>query len=141
MLSISTLLQTAFNESFKSTHKQRMAAVIFNKNRIISVGYNKPQTHRKKLHPKFQRFPNSIHAEAAAILNAKTDLKNCSILITRLDAEDNFTYAKPCNHCKEYISYVGIRTIYYTITENPLEYCKLGVLRKNKPFMTKIFNY
>jgi len=141
MLSLNTLLNLAYQEAIKSPHKQKMGAVIFDKNIVISTGYNKPLAHKRKLHPKFKRYPNSIHAEADAILKAKTTLKGSSMLVVRLDAESNFTMAKPCPYCMDYINYVNIRTVYFTISENELENCTIGILKKNQPLTTKIYKY
>ena len=140
MLSFNTLLTTAYNEAMKSSYKQRIGSVIFNKNIIISTGYNKTKSWKKHLHPKFKKWPTSIHSEAAAILNAKTNLKNFDILVCRLAANNDLTLAKPCPYCMDYLTYVGIKRIYYTISEIPFESVTLGILYRGT-FDTLIYKY
>ena len=111
------ILNRAIDEAKKSQHSARMGAVIFNKSRIISVGHNFKGS-RRKLHPRFTRYQDSIHAEVGAILNARTNLSGCSILVVRINKEEQLRLAKPCQKCKMYLDYVGIKNIYYS-TSNP----------------------
>ena len=127
MLNINTLSAMAVHLAKKSSYKYRMSAIIFSKNRVISTGFNKNQVHHRKLHPKFKKWPASIHAEAAAILNAKADLKGTSIFVCRIYANDTLALAKPCAHCLAYLMYTGIKHIYYTTgnVDKPIETIKL----------------
>jgi len=116
---LNSKINIAIEEAKKSIHKQKIGCVIFNKKKIISKGYNTPSKSIKKLHPKYQRWPNSIHAEVAAIIKAKTDLKGCDILVVRINNDDKFRLAKPCHNCMMYIEHVGIHKIYYSIDSYP----------------------
>lgn len=115
----STLINIAIEEAKKSDHKQKVGAVIFDKKRIISKGHNTKQKSIKKFHPKFQRFPFSVHAEVDSIINAKKDLKGLSILVIRINKNNQFRLSKPCNDCMKYLNYVGIKKIYYSISNYP----------------------
>ena len=115
----SSLLKVATTIAEKSIYKQRIGAVIFNKNAILSTGYNKISTWSCKLHPRFKRWPTSIHAEAAAILNARMNLKGCSIIVCRINPSGEYRLAKPCYHCQLYLNYLGIIKVYYTIPTEP----------------------
>ena len=114
-----TFINIAIEEAKKSDHKQKIGCVIFNKKRIISKGYNTSLKSIKKLHPKFQRWPGSVHAEVDAIIKAKKDLKGCSMLIVRVNKKNQLRLAKPCDSCMKYIEYVGIHKIFYTISNYP----------------------
>ena len=108
------LINRAVQQAQCSNYYQRVGAVIFNKKRIISKGYNQIRAARH-LHNRFQQWPGSIHAEVASILNAKTNLKGCDIIVVRINKQNQFRLAKPCNYCLMYLEYVGIRKIYYSI--------------------------
>ncbi len=115
----STLINIAIEEAKKSDHKQKVGAVIFDKKRIISKGHNTCQKSVKKLHPKFQRFKYSVHAEVDWIIKAKKDLKGTSILVVRLNKNNQFRLSKPCFNCMNYIQYVGIKKVFYSISKYP----------------------
>ena len=102
------ILELAVSQAKYSDHKQRMGCIIFNKKRILSKGYNHSQKSAKKLHPKFQRYPGSIHAEVDAILKARKDLKGSSLVIIRINKSGEFRLSKPCSKCLMYIESVGI---------------------------------
>jgi tRNA(Arg) A34 adenosine deaminase TadA len=109
-----SIFKAAVEEAEKSSHQQRIAAVIFDKKSILSIAHNIAIGVKKKIHPRFKRFPRSLHAEAIAIHSAKRDLKGSSIFVVRINGLGDPRMSKPCQWCLSYISYVGIKTIYYT---------------------------
>jgi len=116
----STIVKLAIEEAKQSTHPLfKLGCVIFKKKIIISTGRNYNLKSRKSLHPKFTRWKNSVHAEVDAIINAKTDLKNCCLFVVRINKKNNFLLAKPCQQCQQYIKHVGIKKIYYSINQYP----------------------
>ena len=122
---LSKHVELAVEEALKSDHKIKIGAVIFNGRKVISVGHNDAHRAAKKLHPRFQNFPGSVHAEVAAILKAKTDLRRMKMLVVRCSPfKKNLLLAKPCRLCESYIRYVGIKRIYYSINNYPyIEEC------------------
>ena len=114
-----TAIKLAIREATKSHYKQRVGAVIIKKKRILSKGHNYAQRAARKLHPKFKQWPNSIHAEADAILKAKTDLFGATIYVIRINRAGQLRYALPCSYCMAYLKHVGIRKIFYSINEYP----------------------
>ena len=117
---LNTLVDVAVKEAVKSEYKIKLGAVIFSGNRILSTGYNEAHRSVRRLHPRFQNYKGSVHAEVAAILKAKTCLRRKKLLVVRYSpVTKRFLLAKPCNLCLSYISYVGIRKIYYSINEYP----------------------
>jgi deoxycytidylate deaminase len=112
-------LRLTIEESKKGDHKQRTGCLIFDKKKIISIGHNTCVKSCRKLHPKFQRWPGSIHAEVDAIIKAKKELKGCDILIVRINRLNQLRYARPCVNCMKYIKHVGIHKLFYTINEYP----------------------
>lgn len=112
-------LELAVKEAQKSIHKQRVGCVIFHKKEVLSTGHNYPQRSAKSLHPRFQRYPHSIHAEIDCILKAKTDLKGASLLVVRLNNQNQLRLAKPCTSCMSYIDHIGIKKLIYTTSNYP----------------------
>lgn len=109
------VIKLGISEAEKSTHdKARVGAVIFRKKNIISSGFNKPFAWSNRLAREFRKWPHGIHAEAAAILSARTDLKDADILVVRIGRAGALRLAKPCPWCAAYLKYVGIRTVIYS---------------------------
>jgi len=98
-----------------------MAAVIFDKKRIFSIECNSSQRGVKSITRKYIRYPTSIHAEVAAIIRAKTDLKRTSILVIRVNKSGKLTMAKPCQHCLAYLDFVGIKNCYFSNKNGEIE--------------------
>jgi deoxycytidylate deaminase len=115
----STFINVVIEEAKKSDHKQKVGCIIFDKKKILSKGHNVCQRSIKKLHPKFQRYPFSVHAEVLAIINAKRDLRGTSLLVVRINKKNQFRLSKPCKDCMKYIEYVKIKNIFYTIDSYP----------------------
>jgi len=115
-------------EAKKSTYAYKIGAVIFKNNKIISRGHNYAQKSIKKINPKFQKWKGSVHAEVDAIIKAKTCLKGKDMLVVRINKKNQFRLAKPCNFCMMYLRHVGIRKVYYSISEYP--YFEVIDLRK-----------
>lgn len=113
------IIDLAVQTAKQSTHTQKLAAVIFNRKSVISYSCNYPESHRKKLHPKFSRYPTSIHAEVAAIIKARSDLKGCSLLVVRINKKNQLLLARPCSWCFDYICHVGIKKLFYSISNYP----------------------
>jgi len=112
-------LKQAVEEANKSEFRQKVGAIIFDKNRIVSRGYNDPQRSVRHLKKKFQRWKYTVHAEVAAILKAKTELKGLSILVVRVNNKNQLRLAKPCEWCQRYLDYVGIKKVFYSTNEFP----------------------
>lgn len=99
----------------------RFGAVITDGSQIVSIACNSNKTHphifwRNKYDHKY-RFAR-LHAEARAIIRAKTNLKGCTIYIYRArnlgDAGNSF----PCRQCFSMIEDVGIRRVVYVKNNN-----------------------
>jgi len=113
------ILTKTIMEANESKYFQKVGAVIFNKKTIISSGHNYKERSAKNLHRKYQNYDYSIHAEVDAILHARCDLKGSSILVVRINNNGEYRLAKPCKYCMMYINHVGIKNIYYSISEFP----------------------
>jgi len=107
-------INLAIQEAEKSTHKHKMGAIIFKGKIIVSKGYNHSSKSVKSITKEFCNRPGVIHAEVAAILSAKKDLKGYNILVVRINNNGALRLAKPCRYCVGYLKFVGIRHIYYS---------------------------
>lgn len=113
-------IQVAIEEAKKSDHSRyKVGAVIFDKKHLISKGHNYTQRSAKHLHPKFQKWPGSVHAEVDTILKAKTELRGLSIFVVRIGSDDKFRNSRPCKYCRIYLRHVGLKHIYYSIDHYP----------------------
>jgi tRNA(Arg) A34 adenosine deaminase TadA len=109
----------AVKEANKGDHKQRIGAVIFDKSKFISSGHNYKCRSISSHHPKFRRYSTSLHAEVITVLNAKSDLKGSSIIVVRINKQEELRLAKPCDVCMTYLKYVGIKKVFYSISNYP----------------------
>lgn len=113
----------AIAEDIEPVRNAQLAAMIFYKGRIISIGYN-----QKKSHPmaaKFSKNPDAIflHAEVDAVIKAlkklsEAELKRATLIVARVKTDENgklvFGMAKPCPGCSKCIAAYGIRKVIYT---------------------------
>ena len=78
------------------------SVIVDNRNRIISTGYNGTPagTNFPKIRP--EKYPYMIHAEANAIISAKTDLTDCTLYVSKY---------YPCTSCAGLIANSGISRI------------------------------
>lgn len=97
--------------SYKSSHpKHKLGCVIVNKNKIVSLGFNKIKTH-----PKSTARYNMLHAEIDALLgNSLNELKGSVAYVFRADKHGLEAMAKPCIECEKALREVGVCQVYYT---------------------------
>jgi len=96
-----------------SNHKLfKMGSVIVRGSKVISVGTNNIKTHPRSPHP-FK----SLHAEMAAILLTKQDLKGCELYVFRELKNGKLALSRPCEYCWELIYASGIKEVHYTVNE------------------------
>lgn len=107
------ILKEAIAQCEKSLHKQRVGAVIFKGSRIISTGFN-DKRNSERLPNQFRKYIDSLCAEKRAILNARRNLKGCSMLVVRIRKNGELALAKPCKSCQGFIDHVGIRKVYFS---------------------------
>ena len=112
----------AKNISELSNHKQKLGAVVVNKHRVISTGYNShTKCHSLQAKLDKERFgqdtPGRVHAETSALLpfiQGGIDLSGASIYVHRSHKDGSCGMARPCASCIKLIKQCGIKKIYYT---------------------------
>lgn len=111
---LTSALKLAIQEAQSpSESRHNLGAVLFRGGKIISSGRN-GRRHARNLHPKYKKAIDSLCAEKAAILKARTDLRGASILVVRVGRDGSLLLAKPCDTCKLYLDYVGIKSVFYS---------------------------
>lgn len=92
-------------------------AVVFRGRDIISVGWCQCKTHPKQARfmqyaKPYKRENSYLHAEIHALVGAKSEAKNCDMIIARI-ANDELKDSHPCEACSEAIRQSGIRRIWF----------------------------
>ena len=108
-------IELAKREATKSHMGHKHGAVIVDNNtgRVLSKGCNQYvefcHTSRRL----------SLHAEINAISNCrKSQLKNSTLYVVRLDKAGNLKYSKPCDKCMRFIiNKTDISGVYYSLSE------------------------
>jgi tRNA(Arg) A34 adenosine deaminase TadA len=111
--------------------REKLAAAIVFRNKIISIGMNSMKSH--PMAAKYGKNKEAIylHAEISAIKNALReidvdDFSKCDIYITRVKKEKPFTnkfvwgLAKPCAGCERAIAEFGLKRVVYTCDDGDI---------------------
>ena len=96
--------------------RARVGAVVVRGSRVLSTGCNRIGF--SKYLPN-RRFPESVHAEAQAILGLLkhkrgNELVGSTMYVSRINNSGTARYARPCSACQHLIEAVGIRKVFYT---------------------------
>ena len=109
------ILNKAIKEAQESEHKFRLGAVIFKGSRIFGSGHNSNRSFTT-IFDKYKKFPNSCHAEMAALSNITNweKVNGSSILVLRLNKSGTLSNSSPCKYCTETLKHYGIKMVYYS---------------------------
>lgn len=91
----------------RSVKKSTMIAIIFNRNKIISYGFNTRKFYTDGTW--------TYHAEEQAIKKAGLRAKGAKILVVRIKKDHTYGLARPCKRCNSLINRAGIVKMEYTI--------------------------
>jgi len=112
----------------KSTCVYQLGAVLFKGGNVINVGFNKTGTNILQYRKRHLHYVGNVHAEIDAILGvSKEEAKKCDLWVVRIISNGNFALAKPCIMCREILSEMGIKRIFYSVESNPfydIIYCE-----------------
>ena len=102
-------LELAGAAEFDVTHQ--LCALVVDKNRVISVGYNSPKTHPISS----ETVQQQLHAEMDAVLRAGEEaLIGAEVIIARCKPSGKPGLAKPCSVCEGVLRRAGVRRVFYT---------------------------
>lgn len=119
------LVKLSYKNNHLGTHKGKFRhfSYLIYKNRIISVGYNKPITH--PLASEYGLYYAGLHSELNAIsklpYNYKKLINKCDMVNIRLTQIGNICIAKPCEICQQLLKEYQINNVYYTITKGNIK--------------------
>ena len=132
-------LLSIFNASNKTN--SNMCTILYNKQNIIAIGYNKFITHVHVFKKKF--LVPSIHAEVDAIrkviytkVSPTKKRKKLSLIVLRKNNRGEFMNSKPCMHCIMFMksklvnNFINIRDITF-FEDNKFKRCTLNELHNN----------
>ena len=105
-------LELAKKEAMKSTYTpQRVGAVIVRKGTVVGRGFNQKR-HTGKVKT---QWPDSLHAEAAAIIDtSRRLLAKSTIYVCRIKKDGTSAMAKPCDYCAALLKYVSVKRVVYS---------------------------
>lgn len=94
--------------------KPRMAAVIYDRRHLVSYGLNSFKTH--PLMARFNKHPQAVclHAEIAALANARQSVEGLTMYVARAFADGSPGLAKPCKGCERALIEFGLGDVQWT---------------------------
>lgn len=124
---VKKLLEMSKNMPIQSSYKHICALV--KNDKVVAYGGN--DTQRTQQLAKELGYPNgAIHAEFDAIVKytealyhikpknipkVRVNLPDIELVVVRADENGNPANSKPCPKCMEFIDYVGIKTVVYSV--------------------------
>jgi len=108
--------------SQKSNHPIPLGAVVVQKGKVVSVGYNR----QYKTHPISNTWTRTLHAEMDSVIGVDRGvIRSGDVYVYREDSHGVPKMAKPCLHCQHVLRAAGIRKVFYTIINNQIGVMKL----------------
>lgn len=101
-------IDEACNLAKKSVMVKQHGCVLVHNGNIVGKGYNKPAPELK--------IQRSIHAEVAAICDAKTKmnkLNQCTLYVVRV-SNGRLARSLPCEHCEKFIKKHEIPIVFFS---------------------------
>lgn len=112
----STILRTLCESlrSYDSGHRQRHAAALVDKNRVLAYGFNSLKTRASVLkHNGNFHDRTCIHAEVDALRKVH-DASGLTLYVASLGRGGEVKNSKPCEDCQRLIDRSGLKRIIYT---------------------------
>ena len=118
----------ARNIAFNSIYgKIRHGAVLVRGGSVINTCFNKDKF--CSFGSRFRnpdRGPATVHAELGCILGMPRGSTNgADVYVCRINKKGEFRNSKPCAMCHSALKHVGVRRVYYTVSDNTVEMYKL----------------
>jgi pyrimidine deaminase RibD-like protein len=106
-------LKRALNLAATSTANKRHGCVIIRGGNVVGVGVNK---YINKPFFTSQEHMNrcSIHAEVAAIRNAKGNVRGATVYVARINNQGEPKFSQPCANCQAVLDEYGVRRAVWT---------------------------
>lgn len=108
------LINKCIDEAMQSVHTYKIGAVVFKNRNILSAGHNSVRSNAKIPFKYRTEWKNSYCAEKDALMKIPLeDIKNCHILVIRINNKGELRTSKPCNTCMDMIRDARIKKIWF----------------------------
>jgi len=108
-MDIQRIINLAARIASRSDVNMRVGAIIWRRNRIISVGWN-----QRKTHPQSAAKWPSLHAEHHALLGCdQHSLYRANIAVVRITKSGLFARSRPCPSCYALLRMMGLSRMIY----------------------------
>lgn len=108
-MDIQRVITLAARVALRSQVNMRVGAIIWRRNRIISMGWN-----QRKTHPQSAAKWPSLHAEHHALLGCDhRDLHQANIAVVRITRSGLFARSRPCPSCHALLRMMGLSRMVY----------------------------
>jgi len=107
-----------------NTHNVKTFHVTFilSKNKLLSIGINKPKTHPKTIKYSYCHSVG-IHSELSAVLKlGKENCSNYTFVNVRLKKDGTVGSSKPCKGCQDLLNQVGYKSIFFTTDQGNFDH-------------------
>lgn len=98
----------------KSELRHRHGALIVKSGRVLGMGYNKRRNHPANVNPGRHRYDCGVHAEAAAIKDAGSNVRGATIFVARVNRHGEDLLSKPCPRCQDLIERMELKSVVHT---------------------------
>lgn len=105
-------LATQLSRKYSHDMPVHLAAILVNKGKVASIGYNQMKTHPKSTHPY-----KTLHAEVDCLIGIPEGvLRESSLFVARtgFHGRSRVLLARPCPFCQIMIRRAGVRDTYFT---------------------------
>lgn len=108
------IIKTLIREAYKSECRQKHAACLVYKDKIVAIGYNHHVSPSRDIQKRW-----TIHAEVDCLINLNRRMRvkcdEMKMYVIRVDKEGHLRISAPCNKCNDFITKYNIKTVYYSI--------------------------
>lgn len=115
-MNLNRLIETAYALMPKYRGDMRCFHVcgIYQKGKLISLGFNRNQTHPITQKYGYHRLAK-LHAEASAIIKGgREDYSSCVLAVLRIDRNDRLNSSRLCNGCFNLAKQLAFKQVLYT---------------------------
>lgn len=109
-------------EPFRCCH----IAFIINKSKILAIGVNKPITHPLNKYYRYSDLKTGTCAELNAVVKLwYDDFSKCTLVVMRIDRENNVNSSCPCSGCKDMLKKKRFKRVWFSNNDGSFEKLKL----------------
>jgi deoxycytidylate deaminase len=108
------VIHMLIREAYKSECRQKHAACLLYKDKVVSIGYNHHVSPSKDCQKRW-----TVHAEVDCLINLPRRLRvkchEMKLYVIRVDKDGHLRISTPCTKCNDFITKYNIGTTYYSV--------------------------